>query len=620
MAYIRPSTQSIKTCFQSHYSLPFFQREYKWDSRHFIELLNDIQNAFTANYEDTHGRKDVSNYPPYFLGSIITASPVNGKKPLIDGQQRLTSAFLILAYLERYRVDNSVPAALDLSSLLGSTNYGEVDYSVEFSASRKAIFNRYLDKEKSLSDAMAAAEDTPNMDDGDKKVLDALRAVEGTLSLTAKSAIAYFTDYVVERVLLIEISVDTESEAHRVFVTMNDRGLRLGPIDLLKGRILSKIASPVDSRKCHTAWNTTINTLRDIDPEEDSLFFRNLFRAKWATTIRGRKETIPRDFDIIGEAYHRWFEDNTSKLGLHTADDYVRFVSKDIPKFVEVYTFIKKAEEEIVEGFECIFFNAARRYEFQSTVLLAPVNASDNTADWKAKIALGSRLLDIILTTRSIEGKENSYDLLRYPSFAITNEIRDKSVSDLTSYLRAEWPKYFPLFDRLPSISYVHTGASEIRYFLARIETFLEEEISLENQTGFYRYWQRDKSSRTFDIEHILRSACVYTSFPDTHGFQDEADYSVTRNLIGGLALLPRSRNRALQDKSYREKLPVYAKENVLVQTLTEGFYQSNPKVSAYLAIYSSLVLGEISEFTKTSIDSRGESYKEISKRIWQAP
>src|SRR5450830_487782 len=113
MAYINPQTQSLKLCFQSHYSLPYFQREYKWEARHISEMLTDIQNAFLAHHEVTHGRQEVSNYSPYFLGSIITSSEINGKKPLIDGQQRLTSMFLLIAYLERFRRDNNVINSLD---------------------------------------------------------------------------------------------------------------------------------------------------------------------------------------------------------------------------------------------------------------------------------------------------------------------------------------------------------------------------------------------------------------------------------------------------------------------------------------------------------------------------
>ncbi|HDV2236513.1 TPA: DUF262 domain-containing protein, partial [Escherichia coli] len=118
MAYITPSTLSLKTCFQSKYSLPYFQRDYKWESRHFLEMLNDIQNAFLLSYESTHGRRDVSSYPPYFLGSIITAVETNGKRPLIDGQQRITSIFILLVFFERYIKDNHIPDTLALENFI----------------------------------------------------------------------------------------------------------------------------------------------------------------------------------------------------------------------------------------------------------------------------------------------------------------------------------------------------------------------------------------------------------------------------------------------------------------------------------------------------------------------
>src|SRR5262249_43714494 len=108
MSYVTPSTLSTKTCFQSYYSLPSFQREFKWEVKHFTEMLNDIQETFLANFDTIHGRKEVSNYMPYFLGSIITAKEDEGKKPLIDGQQRLTSLFLLLSFLEKYRTENLI--------------------------------------------------------------------------------------------------------------------------------------------------------------------------------------------------------------------------------------------------------------------------------------------------------------------------------------------------------------------------------------------------------------------------------------------------------------------------------------------------------------------------------
>jgi hypothetical protein len=622
LAYVNPSTQSIKTCFQSHYSLPYFQREYKWEPRHFAELINDVQEAFLLAFDPVHQRTQVATYPPYFLGSIITSVETGGKKPLIDGQQRLTSIFLLLAFLERLRRDNQVAAALDLSTLLGSVSFGAMDYSIQFSASRKAIFDAYLNKDTTLNEAIEAAEDVHNLDEGDQRLLDALRNTESLLDSQVKLYIAYFIDYVVERILLIDISVASEAEAHRVFVTMNDRGLRLGPIDLLKGQILSQIPDPADSQVCHASWVTSINTLRDLGAEEDSLFFRTLFRAKWADTIRGKtKGDAPGDFDIIGDAYHRWFEDNLGKLGITNGDDYKRFAKDDLTKYVEIYKFINKAETAPIAGFEAIYYNAVRKFSFQPMILIAATEVSDVTSEWQAKILLVAKLVDVLLTSRTIEGKQNNYENLRDPSFTLAKAVRGKTRVQLEAYVRAEWPKYFSQIPNLAKLAYGSDDKSDLLFLLARFAANLEDEIGLKSKTGFVTFWKRDRGQyKTFDIEHVLREVYDPAALPVNHGFPDEKEYKRQRNLLGGLILLPRSRNRSLQDKPYREKVHAYTNENVLAQTLTAGFYVSHPDVIRFLAANPQITMEEIQDFSKDDINKRTELYVELAKKIWASP
>lgn len=621
MAYVTPATQNIKGCFQVHYSLPYFQREYKWESRHFTEMLNDVQNAFLDNFDPALGRKHVANYAPYFLGSIITSSAVNGKRPLIDGQQRLTSAFLIMSYLDRYRNDNNVKDAFDLSSLIGSMSFGQKEYAIEFSDTRKEIFDKYLDRSRSLQDALADIEEIANLDSGDKKIIEALRTIDVTINIDVKNNIEYFIDYFAECVLLIDIGVVSESEAHRVFVTMNDRGLRLGPIDLLKGQILSKIPDPTESFQCHTRWLATMNSLRELDAEEDSLFFRNLFRSQWAQTMRGKSRGDEAgDYDIIGDAYHRWFQSKVENIGLKTADEFAKFAREDIPKFAEIYSYIKKSEAEFTTGSEYIFYNAMRRYGFQSMVLMAPVTLRDAPSEWKKKIHLCARYVDVLLTSRTIEGKENNYDNLKEISFGLTKDLRGKSSDEVLEYVRANWSAPFSVIKDLSALRYTRADRSELLYVLARIAAYLEDSFALTNKVGFSTYWQRDRGNKTFDIEHLLCEKFDTTKLPAAHGFVDAKDYSDKRNLIGALVLLPRSRNRSLQDKSYSEKMAAYATENVLAQTLCDSLYLSNPNVANFLAAHAEIEMGSHPDFGATEIDSRGKLYSELAKLIWAIP
>ncbi|QQQ02210.1 DUF262 domain-containing protein [Lysobacter enzymogenes] len=621
MAYITPASLSTRQCFQHHYSLPYFQREYKWENSHFLEMLNDIQQAFLSSYEPTHGRRDVSGYPPYFLGSIITAGEVSGKKPLIDGQQRLTSLFLLIAFLGRYAKDGDVKDPPDLKGLLGRVNYGELDYSIEFTAARKAIFDNYIDEDKNYDEAVAAAEDVAGIDDGDKKILEALRSVGDALDSTVKENITFFMDYLVEKVQLIEISVETETEAHRVFVTMNDRGLRLGPIDLLKGKILSQINDATDSRASHAVWIETMYQLRKHGSEEDSLFFRSLLRARWAESMRGKKkDDAPGDFDMIGDAYHRWFEENSQKLKIRTSDDYLKFAKDQLPKYAEIYLKIKEAEENMIPGLESIYYNAARKFSFQSQVLLACIDLADTTEAWKKKINLTARLIDLILTSRAIEGKENNYDNLKSLSFDLTRNLRNKDYDALLAYIQHTWDEYFTGIQAVPSMKYAYADRSDLLYVLARIASHLEIELLLTNKVGFIGYWQRDKGAKTFDIEHLLLAKFDTAKLPNNHGFADSKQYEESRDSIGALVLLSRSRNRSLKDSSYKDKLAAYATENILSQTLASEFYKNNPNVTRYFSENPDISFEPYPEFGNDQITFRAKAYKSLAEKIWSKP
>ncbi|EIT7187204.1 DUF262 domain-containing protein [Serratia sp. SRS-8-S-2018] len=622
MAYITPQTLSLKTCFQSQYSLPYFQRDYKWENRHFLEMLNDIQNAFLLAYEPTHGRRDVSTYPPYFLGSIITSTEAAGKRPLIDGQQRITSVFILLAFFEKYIRDNAIEDALPLENFIGGISYGERDFNIEFSGERREIFNKYLNKDTTSIDALDEIDTLPNISDSDKRIIDAIKSIEDNLDSTIKEKLNFFIDYLMEKVLLIDISVASESEAHRVFVTMNDRGLRLGAIELLKGYLLSRINNPDDSQECHRQWVKTMSELRNSDPEGDSLFIRNLLRAKWAVSIRGKnKGDEAGDFDKINDAYHRWFEDNVAHIGLRNSDDFYKFAHNDIPDYAEISTTIFNAEKNYSADYPDVFHNGIRKFSFQTMVILSSLETTETRDIRKKKIQLISKFIDLILTSRIVTGKSNTYDNLKDISFSLVKEVRGKDYNQLLAYIQGEWEKYYSQLDKIPEMQYENKSRSDMLYILSRIASFLEAEINITNKVGFDIYMQRDRNLKTFDIEHILRSKINQANLPSSDlGFATDAEYSSKRNLIGGLILLPRSRNRSLSDNTYSDKKGVYGGENVLCQSLCPGFYQNNPDLVRFSATYPEIILQEHPDFLCDSIDKRGELYKQIALEIWKAP
>ena len=71
--------------------IPRFQRDYSWEKEHISEFLDDL--VLGLNTEDT------SNKSPYFFGTILVVGNITGSKgklEIIDGQQRITTATILL--------------------------------------------------------------------------------------------------------------------------------------------------------------------------------------------------------------------------------------------------------------------------------------------------------------------------------------------------------------------------------------------------------------------------------------------------------------------------------------------------------------------------------------------
>ena len=74
------------------------QREYRWGQDQVSELVADLANAFFKRHDAGAGR--IAHYERYFLGSIVV-SEHEGRRYIVDGQQRLTTLTLLLIHLHR---------------------------------------------------------------------------------------------------------------------------------------------------------------------------------------------------------------------------------------------------------------------------------------------------------------------------------------------------------------------------------------------------------------------------------------------------------------------------------------------------------------------------------------
>lgn len=619
MTEINHHLRTVSESLTNTYQVPYYQRNYRWKRKQFEELLNDLQDEFLVQFQSEHGRDRVSHYKSYFLGTFLTTSDAEtSRKIIIDGQQRLTSLTLFFIYAQRVRSKKPELKISDVSGLIRRESYGETVLNFEVDESRKRLINLLLDGE----DSNDAFDFIAESDEGTKNVYARFNDIEDILDDEIKeSSFAWFVDWVANKVVLFEIVVPTEHDAHKVFVTMNDRGLNLSPSEMLKGFLLSRITNSQKHKEAHTLWQDTIRVLKNIDNDEDSNFIRTWLRAKYAEGIRGKsKDDEKKDFELIGESYHRWLHDNKERVGLSTDDDYQNFVLDNFKKFSKIYLDLLKYSNTFDKEYEYIYYNASKDITLQYMLILSAIKDDDSDKVTQEKIKLVSKFIDCITSTRMISNKKNTYDNLRDIFFGLTNEIRNKEIDEIKLVFKTYInDKSDFSIDHVDEISYYRTQNKALLHILARISSYIEEGFEMNNSVGFPAYVDRKQSTRTYDIEHLLcYSYDVFLNSCPTENqdFDDKQDYLNTRNKLGALILLPRSKNRSLQDKSYNEKRLKYLGDNVLAQTLCNEIYEHNPQAQTFITT-SGLPFKGYEIFNKSSFKERQDLYKKIIKEIW---
>src|SRR4030065_1624389 len=208
------------------YSIDYYQREFKWQTKQVAELLDDLADKFRESYETEHGRSEVEKYGHCFLGSIII-SDKEGHKFITDGQQRLTPLTLLLIYLQHHTVDPEQKG--QLTPLIFSQKFG------------KKSFNLDVPERTACMDALYSGDSF----DENAKPESAVSIVARYHDIEEKNpeelkdgVLPYFTDWLIENVHLVEITAYSDEDAYTIFETMNDRGLSPPPPAMLKGNLL----------------------------------------------------------------------------------------------------------------------------------------------------------------------------------------------------------------------------------------------------------------------------------------------------------------------------------------------------------------------------------------------
>lgn len=148
-----------------------------------------------------------------------------------------------------------------------------------------------------------------------------------------------------------------------------------------------------------------------------------------------------------------------------------------------------------------------------------------------------------------------------------------------------------------------------VHYFLARITDYIEVESGISSKIDVYLNKGKGKE---FEIEHIIADNYTFNS----KYFENEEEFYSTRASIGNLALLQRGTNQSLGNKIFSDKKLRYKGENLLLQSLCEETYISNPNFTNFFK-ENSFEFNPVENFAKQEVIDRTKLYFEIAKKIW---
>ena len=580
------------------YSIDYYQREYKWHEKQIRELVDDLSEKFLEEYQASHSRTKVADYPHYFLGSIII-SKKESVGYIVDGQQRLTSLTLLLVLLRNLQSGN--PEQVNLDELIFSEKYGEKSFNLHVDERTPAMEALYEDGGATLN--------TTDRPESVQNLVARYRDLETHFPQELRDeALPYFTDWLLENVHLVEITAYSDDDAYTIFETMNDRGLSLSPTDMLKGYLLANI----DEAKrtiANTRWRDRIRELNDAGKEVESDFFKTWLRSQYATKIRERKKGAkPEDFDRIGTEFHRWLRDAADTVGLKQSEDFYRFIDRDFDFYSRQYLRLIRAAQEPMPGLEHVLYNAQQGFTLQYMLLLAPLRPDDSEEVIVRKVGLVAQFLDILLTWRLWNFRTIAYSTMQYAMFVVMRDIRGLPAEDLAQKLHEFLTKEDETFATNDRLRMHQQNRYPLHRILARLTDYVETQ---SGQPSRYLDYVSEGKSR-YEVEHI------WADHPERHTaeFSHPADFSEHRNRIGGLLLLPKSFNASYGDLTYADKLPHYNSQNLLARSLHPQCYDHNPGFLRFIEL-SGLPFVSQTEFNKSDLESRSQLYRQLAERIW---
>ncbi len=227
----------------NRFFVPNHQRDFSWKKEIIIQFINDIEAA-----------KDRSDNL-YFCGLMVFTSAESNALKVLDGQQRLATTIMIYSairnWLGRYSDFKKDEVKIETQLLESdeiSSRQSLPEPKISLTSPNNQYFQKYVIKSVPIADIEKALKNI-NPQDRSGNLLSAAITINKYVEATAQkfedkeAAKNYFLDliqYISDKVRVVRFIVQGADVAYTIFETLNDRGLDLAPLDLVKNYLFSR--------------------------------------------------------------------------------------------------------------------------------------------------------------------------------------------------------------------------------------------------------------------------------------------------------------------------------------------------------------------------------------------
>jgi len=575
--------------FRNRYKIDVFQREYRWQREQIEALISDLCSSFLNNHKSEDVIASASSYDCYYMGPIVLCED-NNTLSIVDGQQRLTSFTLILIYLNHLQnlLDITDDEKQDLENYIFVKMGGKTTLVLNVEARNDVITQLY----KSEIDVFSQTDipiDYNFFQNGSEESLENIRNRYDDIvkffppEIKTKEIVPIFIEWLLTRIVLVEIKAYSLDNAYTIFETMNDRGLSLNPTEILKAYLLSNVKDENNAVEANEKWKQLINELKiQIGQDADLDFFKSWLRSKYALTRRGTfKGSENEDFEKIGVQFHAWVKTNHKALNLKTDTDFYYFILTDLEFYVNEYLNLYNWKHEPNEG--KLKFNITNAFSIADSLVyplfLAPIKKTDSKEVLEEKYLLVNDFLDVYVNIRMLCNKPITQSSIRNYFYDLIRDIRNKDEVELRVIFSKESEKLEEL--RTSFKDFYVDNQGYYHYLFARI-LYSIDEINDEN---VFNDLLRSRKQSSYILIQIYRS-------DEIENMDEEVDTTNLSNLISNFCLIRRYHFEEFSNKQMRHRLsflqnnnylPEMAGQNVSKWTILEFLSERNEVLNGFI-------------------------------------